>query len=229
MNILAIETSGKAASVALLSSGNILADFTINNNLTHSQILLNLIDNIFTATGFNKNLLDYIACSNGPGSFTGLRIGAAVAKGLAFGLGIKIIPVKTLDVLAYNIFTQGNNMAVVPIMDARRNQVYTAIYSDNIRQTDYLACDISEIIDETKKMNKPAIFLGDAVAIHKEKILLENNFSAAPLGFNLQKAAAVASVASSLAQYSISPKEFSLFYIRVPQAEREAAEREINN
>jgi tRNA threonylcarbamoyladenosine biosynthesis protein TsaB len=118
--------------------------------------------------------VDYIACASGPGSFTGLRIGAATAKGLAHGLDKKIIPVPTLDALAYNM--AGCGRLIVPIMDARRNQVYTAFYSDvdaGISQekvSDYMAEDIKTVLENAADIDENAIFLGDGVPVFKDII-----------------------------------------------------------
>ncbi|MDR2183659.1 MAG: tRNA (adenosine(37)-N6)-threonylcarbamoyltransferase complex dimerization subunit type 1 TsaB, partial [Clostridiales bacterium] len=125
MNILAIETTGPVSGVAMVCRDRIMAEFSVNSGLTHSETLLPMIDCMLTTAGLCKTDIGAIAVSGGPGSFTGLRIGAACAKGLAFALGLKIVPVSTLDALAYNAITWEG--AIVPIMDARRNQVYSAL------------------------------------------------------------------------------------------------------
>jgi len=126
MKILAIDTTGVAASAAVVREGKLLAEDVLNYKLTHSQTIMPLVDDVLKKTETDLKTIDYIACSEGPGSFTGLRIGAATAKGLALGLGKKIVTVPTLDVLAYNIF--GTENIICPIMDARRSQVYSAFY-----------------------------------------------------------------------------------------------------
>ena len=127
MNILAIDTTGLVASVALVNEDKTIGEFTTNYKKTHSQTIMPMIEILVKMLEVDLDTVDYIACACGPGSFTGLRIGAATAKGLAHGLGKQIIAVPTLDALAYNMM-ESNNL-IVPIMDARRNQVYSALYS----------------------------------------------------------------------------------------------------
>ncbi|MCL2397662.1 MAG: tRNA (adenosine(37)-N6)-threonylcarbamoyltransferase complex dimerization subunit type 1 TsaB [Defluviitaleaceae bacterium] len=222
MNILAIETTGHAASVAIVCPDRIIAEHSISNQLTHSQVLLPMIDNMLTTAGFDKRDINLVACSSGPGSFTGLRIGAAAAKGLAFGLGIKIVPVATLDALAYNVSYRAG--AIVPIMDARRDQVYTAVYAchnGKIQQkTDYLACDMDYILAEAAKTGENVMFLGDGVAVHHQKIAA-HGFCTAPATHMLQRAASVGAIALKNTHHAVAPRDFAPFYIRLSQAERE--------
>ena len=126
MIILALETSALVASVAVIEDNKLLGEFSINNKLTHSQTIMPMVDDVIKMIDIEIESIDYIACAEGPGSFTGLRIGSATAKGLALGLNKPIVPVSTLDALAYNIYD--TNKLICPIMDARRNQVYTAVY-----------------------------------------------------------------------------------------------------
>ena len=127
MKILAIDTTSLVASVALVNDNKTIAEFTTNYKKTHSQTIMPMIDYLKNMVELELDTVDYIACSSGPGSFTGLRIGAATAKGLSLALNKKIVPVPTLDAIAYNVFMNEN--LIVPIMDARRNQVYTALYT----------------------------------------------------------------------------------------------------
>jgi len=223
MNILAIETTGAISSVALMRPGKVIAEFSVNSGLTHSETLLPLIDQMLIATNFYKTDIDAIAASSGPGSFTGLRIGASVAKGLAFALGLKIVPVSTLDALAYNVIMWDG--VVVPIMDARRNQVYTALYDciggKITRISEYLACNFDDIATMVRNSGKRAVFLGDGVAVHRDKII-EGGFSIAPDAFLLQRASSVGAIALDIADSTmISANQFEPFYIRPSQAERE--------
>lgn len=222
MNILAIESTGPVAGAAIVNPDRIIAEFSINNKLTHSQVLLPLINNMLTAAEFDKNRIDLIACSSGPGSFTGLRIGAAVAKGLAFGLGKKIVPVATLDVLAYNNL---DGKIAVPIMDARRGQVYTALYycfdGKIDRQTEYMACDFDEILSIANGYADGKVtFLGDGVAVFREKILAAG-LDIAPAQNMFQKASNVGAIALDIAHTAVDAADFAPFYIRSSQAERE--------
>ena len=124
MRILAVDTTGKTASAAIWENNTILAEYTINDKMTHSQTIMPMIEQI--CSRFDFSTIDYIACACGPGSFTGLRIGAATTKGLALGRNLPLVAVPTLDALAYNVFD--TNAVICPIMDARRQQVYTAFY-----------------------------------------------------------------------------------------------------
>ena len=223
MNILAIETTGPVSSVTLVCPGKVIAEFSINSGLTHSQTLMPMLDYMLTAAGFNKAHIGAIAVSSGPGSFTGLRIGAAAAKGLAFALGLKIVPVSTLDALAYNVITWEG--VIVPIMDARRSQVYTAVYDcaggKITRISDYLACDFNEVADMALKTGKKVMLLGDGVAVEREKIT-SSGFAIAPDAFLLQRAASVGAIALKVADHAaIDANQFEPFYIRPSQAERE--------
>jgi len=224
MTILAIDSTGKTAGIALARKNHILAELTVNNILTHSQTLMPMIDNILNMANINKHEITHIACSAGPGSFTGLRIGAAAAKGLAFALGTKIVPVSTLDALAYNISHE--NITVIPIMDARREQVYTAAYTcENgkiTRTTDYTVCSIEEVL--RMAAGKKAVFLGDGTPVHYDKIEKYTEFSIAPIHNILQRAASVGVIALENINNAVCPRDFAPFYIRPSQAEREKGE-----
>ncbi len=229
LKILAIDSSGTAVSAAIADDDKIIAEYSLNFKMTHSQTLMPSIDEIVGATAFDIKELDYIACTSGPGSFTGLRIGAAAAKGLAHGLGTEIIGVPTLEALAYNMFE--TDKVICPIMDARRSQVYNAfyefengclkeIYSQEARSVD-------DVIEKASKFERKVIFLGDAVPVYKEKILSLNNAVLAPQHCNIQRAATVAALAFVYAKEGKAVKysEFAPFYLRKSQAERELEEK----
>lgn len=230
MKILALDTTGLVASVALVDENKTIAEFTTNYKKTHSQTIMPMIEELAKMVDLDLNDLDYIACSSGPGSFTGLRIGAATAKGLAHGLDKKIIPVPTLDGLAYNL--SECSKLVVPIMDARRNQVYSAIYS-NIngleRISDYMACDIKELLDMVIEIDENAVFLGDGVPVFKYKIAEFNTgFKFASQSANMQRASCVGTLAMERINEAISPNDFEILYLRKSQAERELEEKNAN-
>lgn len=126
MRILALDSSGLVASVAVVEEEQTIAEYTVNYKKTHSQTLLPMLDEIVKMTEMNLGEIDAIAVAGGPGSFTGLRIGSATAKGLGLALKKPLIHIPTVDGLAYNLY--GNEGVICPIMDARRNQVYTGIY-----------------------------------------------------------------------------------------------------
>lgn len=230
MKILAIDTSGLVASCAITENGKCLAEYTLNYKMTHSQTIMPMVDEIVKMTELDLKTLDYIACSEGPGSFTGLRIGAATAKGLAHGLNIDIIPVPTLSALAYNIFN--TDKFICPIMDARRNQVYTGIFKWKNGMLETVSPEYARSIDEIIEMvalsGQETIFLGDGVPVYKEKLMENSRFILAPANCNLQRAASVAALAEVLVQKgrAVKGSEFAPVYLRKPQAERELEERE---
>lgn len=129
MKLIALDSSGLVASVALWENDSLIAEYTVNYKKTHSQTLLPMLDELKKMTELDLNTLDGIAVAAGPGSFTGLRIGSATAKGLGLALNIPIVPVPTVDALAYQFYGAAPGDYICPVMDARREQVYTGIYS----------------------------------------------------------------------------------------------------
>lgn len=229
MKLLAIDTSGQPACAALLEDDTLIAEYTINFKMTHSQTIMPMIDSMKNMIAFDMHTLDYIACASGPGSFTGLRIGAATAKGLALGLKIPIVPVPTLDALAYNVYD--TNKIICPIMDARRQQVYTAFYeweqANFKRITEYMAISIEEVLSIAERFGKEVIFLGDGVTVHKQKMMQNTHFMFAPVHCTMQRAASVAVLAKKMAQEGkfVKGNEFVPSYLRKSQAEREREEK----
>ncbi len=229
MKILAIDTTGQTASAAIVEEDKLIAEFTLNYKLTHSQTIMPMIAEICEKSETKADEADYIACASGPGSFTGLRIGAATAKGLALALGKELVPVPTLDALAYNVFE--TDKIICPIMDARRSQVYTAFYRwDNgklSRLTEMMAISIDEVIQLARDFKQKVIFLGDGVPVHQKKLSLFPDFIFAPAHCSLQRAASVASLAIDLIKegMAVEGNTFELIYLRKSQAEREREER----
>ena len=228
MKILAIDTTGQVASIAIVNEEKIIGEYTINYKLTHSQTIMPMIDELIKIINEDIQTIDYIACSQGPGSFTGLRIGIATAKGLALGLNKKIVPVPTLDALAYNIFE--TDKIICPIMDARKSEVYTSLYKWEYNKlqniTGHIVVNIEEIIEKANKFDKKVIFLGDAVQIYKEKIIYNKNFILAPSFCNMQRASTVGCLAIDIVNnVSLNEKSLEPIYIRKPQAEKEYLEK----
>ncbi|MFP4698336.1 MAG: tRNA (adenosine(37)-N6)-threonylcarbamoyltransferase complex dimerization subunit type 1 TsaB [Eubacteriales bacterium] len=227
MKILAIDSSGIVASVAVVTDNELVSEYTINYKKTHSQTLMPMIEEMNKSIELDLKTIDSIAVAAGPGSFTGLRIGAATAKGLALALNKSIISVPTLDGLAYNIYNKES--LICPIMDARRDQVYTSIYKikENklIKLTDYMATDIKEILTKLKEYNKSVIFNGDGVSSFKEIIIRSElkEYSFAPVHLMKQHASSVGALAIEYAKQGkiVSANEFVPFYLRKSQAERE--------
>ncbi len=231
MRILAIEASSLVASVAILTDDIITAEYTVNHKVTHSQTLLPMIDEVCRMTETEPESFDAIAVSGGPGSFTGLRIGSATAKGLGQALGVPLIHVPTLDAMAYNMY--GTDMLICPVMDARRSQVYTGIYSFESgalkihRQSSAMA--IEELMEELDGICHRTVFIGDGIQVFREFIderaRFEHEF--APAGINRQRASSVALLGAEYfaAGKTVSAAEHLPDYLRVSQAERERAER----
>ena len=126
MKILGLDSSGIVASVAIVEEDNLIAEYTVNYKKTHSQTLLPMLDELAKMTELDMDTIDAIAVAAGPGSFTGLRIGSATAKGLGLALKKPLVEIPTVDALAYNLYDA--KALICPIMDARRSQVYTGIY-----------------------------------------------------------------------------------------------------
>lgn len=231
MTILALESSGLVASVALLSDDKLVGEYTTNLKKTHSQTLLQMLDQCLGMTGVNLSDVDAIAVSGGPGSFTGLRIGSATAKGLGLALDIPIISVPTTEGIAWNLF--GTDKVICPLMDARRHQTYTGIYA---YEGDRLIClsgqkavPADEILDELNELGREVIFLGDGVPVFRkdieEKVKVPYQF--APGHMSEQRAGALAWAASWYYKDGImeTASEHTPDYLRKSQAERERAEK----
>lgn len=232
MRILGIESSSLVASAAIYEDGITMAEYTVDFKMTHSQTLLPMIDEMVKFVGIDLNTIDAIAVSGGPGSFTGLRIGSATAKGLGLALNKPLIHVPTLDATAYNLF--GASGLICPIMDARRNQVYTGVYCytdhrlDTVWEQDTMS--IEALAEGLNCLDHEVIFLGDGVAVYREKLeaLLTIPFSFAPAHVNRQRAAAVGALAEVYYKEGKiqTAEEHEPEYLRKSQAERERAERE---
>lgn len=229
MKILAIEASGSAASVALTEDNVLRAEFTLNYKMTHSQTLMPLIDMVKKYLNLDLNTIDFVACSKGPGSFTGLRIGAATAKGIAMGINKPIVPVSTLAAMAYNVYM--TDTLICPIMDARRRQVYTGLYSWENGRIVCLKEDSIEIIDDVinkvVSYDKKVVFVGDGILLYSGILQNNKNFIIAPASCNMQRAGSVASLAEEFAiegKY-IEGSKFVPVYLRKSQAERELEEK----
>lgn len=234
MRILAIDSSGLVATVAVLENDVLLAEYTTNYKITHSQTLLPMLDAIKNMIDLDLNTLDAIAVVKGPGSFTGLRIGSATAKGLAFALDKPIVEVSTLQGLAYNLCT--SSKLICPIMDARRSQVYTGVYAFDTGEIgdirivmDQAAISISELMEKLDQIGQPVIFLGDGVPVFRSYIEehLHVDFSFAPPHMNRQRAGAVAALGAKMFEKGIcvNARDHEPEYLRLSQAERERMEQ----
>ncbi len=227
MKILGLDSSGLVASVAVAEEGNLLAEYTVNYKKTHSQTLLPMLDDIVKMIELDLHTVDAIAIAMGPGSFTGLRIGSATAKGLGFALGKPLVEIPTVDGLAYNLW--GSRDLVCPLMDARRNQTYTGLYEfvDGKMQVirEQCAVGIDEIITNINQLGRSVVFLGDGVPIFADYIQQNCKvpFCFAPAHMNKQRGAAVAALAflyvkEGKVQTAAGHRPD---YLRLSQAERE--------
>ena len=224
MKILAIDTSALTATAAILADGKLLCEISTTTALNHSVTVMPMIDELLRKVNMDISEIDLFACSEGPGSFTGLRIGIGTVKGLAYGLGKKVVGVSTLEALAHNIsFTDA---FIAPIMDARRSQVYNALYKyDGEKLVEIVpprALSVEELCEE---ISQKTIFVGDGVLAYKEKLietLGDKAIFASPQNV-LQRAGSVAYAA--LSKTPVEAEELTAVYLRKPQAEREREER----
>lgn len=247
MRVLAIDSSGLTASVAIVEEEVTIAEYTVNYKKTHSQTLLPMIDEMVKMTETDLDTIDAIAVAGGPGSFTGLRIGSATAKGLGLALDKPLIHIPTVDGLAYNVY--GCEDLICPIMDARRNQVYTGMYTFSwkagekenqcLREPVFqvlkmqMAISVEELIRRLNNYGRRVVFVGDGVPVYKNVLAegLKVPYTFAPAYMNRQRAAVVGTL--GIKYYKAGKIETAMEhqpeYLRVSQAERERAEREKNS
>ena len=232
MKILGLDSSGIVASVAIVEDDVLIAEYTVNYKKTHSQTLLPMLDEIAKMTELDLNSIDAIAVAAGPGSFTGLRIGSATAKGLGLALKKPLIAIPTVEGLAYNLYDISG--LICPIMDARRKQVYTGIYRFTDHQLkvveDQMAVPMETVIEKLNQYGEAVTFLGDGVPVFHEFIAEKMTvpYSFAPAHVNKQRAAAVAALGEIYYRQgkTETAMEHVPDYLRVSQAERERAARE---
>lgn len=230
MKILGLDSSGLVASVAIVEDENLRGEYTVNYKKTHSQTLLPMLDEVARMIDLDLATIDAVAVAGGPGSFTGLRIGSATAKGLGLALDKPIVNVPTVDALAYNLV--GHRDMVCPLMDARRNQTYTGLYRFTANEMEVLreqcAVGIDEIVADINSRGEAVVFLGDGVPVFKEYIgdHLSVPYSFAPAHLNKQRAGAVASLGMKYfaAGRSETAEAHAPEYLRLSQAERERNE-----
>lgn len=225
MKILAVDTSAKAASTAIVENGKIIAESFINTQLTHSQTMLPMIENMLKSCNISLDEIDGCAVSVGPGSFTGLRIGISLVKGLAFATQKKCAPVSTLEALCYNVSTVGRICAV---MDARCSQVYTATFDfdgeKHTRITEDEAISIAQLEESVKNCKNPVIFVGDGAEMCYNKLKETcGNIILSAENVRFQRASSVATVAQKMFEENntLSAEELTPSYLRLPQAQRE--------
>ncbi len=226
MNILAIEASAKVAGAAVMENGQIIAEQNICSGLTHSQTLMPMVEQVMQACGMQKDAVDVIAFTNGPGSFTGLRIGAATAKGLALGWQRPVLPLSTLEVLAFNAVPFPG--LIVPVMDARRHQVYAGVYRavdgqlETVREP--MAIAAAELSAWLAEQGETAMILGDVYTMSESACCVP-----APAHLQQIRAGSACALAQQKLAAGVGPipsDQVVVEYLRRPQAERERMEKE---
>lgn len=229
MKILSVDTSAVCASVAVTEDEKIISLCSVNAGLTHSRTLLPMIDSALKNSETSLSDIDFFACSAGPGSFTGIRIGVAAIKGLSDGTGKKCISVSTLESLAYNLI--GQDVIACSVMDARCNQVYCAVFDVCGKKISRLSDDKALTIDELSKKleqySKKIVFAGDGAELCESRI----GYEAAPPLLRFQNAASVGICAfkNFSEEKLLCASALSPVYLRLPQAERELKAKKLNN
>ena len=216
--------------MAVTDGDKLLALYNIDNGLTQSELLLPMAENMLKNLKLTFDDVGLLACAVGPGSFTGVRIGVALVKGIAFGKNIPCVAVSTLDELAENL--AGLDGIIVPVMDARRQQVYTATYRGKGGTLDKLTPDraiaISELADELKEYSEPIYLVGDGYDVARRGLIAAGvDVKETPKLLITENAYSVALVANRKYEEgkTVSDLEIAPTYLRMPQAERERLER----
>ncbi len=228
MKILAFETSAKAVSVALLADGKLLAESYQNTGLTHSQTLMVMAQDLLKQCGLAPADVEAVAVANGPGSFTGVRIGVAAAKGFAWGGELPLVGVSTLEAMAEHLAAYEG--IVCPVMDARRAQVYNALFRAEkgvlTRMTEDRAISLEELGAELAALSGPVFLVGDGSLLTYKTLSLDK-LVLPPEERMHQRAVGVAKVAARLLAEggAFSGAELTPNYLRLSQAEREKLER----
>ena len=201
MKILAVDSAANVASAAIAEDNKLICEYTLNHKKTHSEKLMPMIEELFQSAQLSPADIDLFAVANGPGSFTGLRIGVATVKGLAHAVQKPVAGVSTLLAMAYNM--PFCSYVLSPIMDARREQVYNGVYCWENGQfekelTPPRAVSIAECTAEFQNSGRQVVFLGDGVPVYQEFIRKQLGSRAifAPQNCNLQRAASVALAAA---------------------------------
>ena len=227
MIILAFDSTAKAASVAVCDGERLLGLYNIDNGLTHSELLLPMAENLLASLKLSFGDVELLAASVGPGSFTGVRIGVSLIKGIAFGRNIPCVSVSTLEALAEN--ASGLSGLIVPVMDARRAQVYTATFRDGERLCEDRATSISELCAELSSVTDSDIYLtGDGYqSVYPALVKAGARVKPTPPLLIPESAYSVAKVAyrKHLGGESVTDLDIAPTYLRMPQAERERLER----
>lgn len=227
MLVLAIDTATKIGSVALYDDKiGVIGEINLYVKVNHLNVIMDAVDSLFKLSGLNIKDVDRIAVTIGPGSFTGIRIGTAIAKGLAYSLKKPIVGVNELDVLAH--MGENREDIIVPLIDARKERVYFSKYRyiDNIllREEEYKDGELREILDDLK--GKKVTFIGDGAIVNEKLIneILEKDYTIFSKANSIPRAGVAAQISLRLPEdnlYTLEP-----LYVNKSQAEREKEERE---
>lgn len=225
MRILAVESSATPASAALWEDGRLLGESFLNTGLTHSQTLLPMVQQLLNVQGFTCNDIDLYAVTNGPGSFTGVRIGVSCVKGLAFPKNTPCVGVSTLEAIAAGgLALEGAILCAA--MDARRAQVYNALFEvkngELVRLTEDRAISIADLTAECTPYGDRVVLFGDGTVLCYQS-MQSIGARLAPENIRYQRASSVALLAEKKSQTNglLSPAELMPMYLRPSQAERE--------
>ena len=223
MKILAIDSTANTSTVALLENETLLGIYTANTKNTHSEVLLPMVKHLMSTLNITNSQIDAYAVSNGPGSFTGVRIGVATVKGLAFGTDKKCVEVSTIEALAENL--EGFEGIICPIMNARRGQVYTGAFLNGKRIINDTCMMLDDLIPMLETYNENIYFVGDGYSLIQNKNV--KNLKSTPEILRYQNAYSVGKVAYKKFQNNdtVTDRELSVEYLRKPQAEREREEK----
>ena len=223
MKILSVDSSSVSASVAITENGVTLAENFINNGLTHSQTLMPMVEKTLNDANLSAKDIELFAITNGPGSFTGVRIGIASIKGMADALNKKCVAISTLEAIAEPL--KNEDCIACAVMDARCNQVYTAMFESGKRLCEDKAVLIDELGVELKNYNKKVVFIGDGSVLCYEKLKdVVTDISVAYEDIRFVHASSIGRIAEENLKNGETPIDSANlvpFYLRLPQAERE--------
>ncbi len=223
MKILALDTTANTSSVAVLENESLLGIYTVNTKNTHSETLLPMVKHLLETLRLTNDDIDAYAVSNGPGSFTGVRIGVSTIKGLAFGRNKPCVEVSTIEALAKNL--DGFDGVICPIMNARRGQVYTGAFLNDNRIIDDCCMMLNDLIPMLEGYNQKIYFTGDGYSLILDKEIKNKMPTPEPLRY--QSAYSVGKIAYRKLQSNEATTDGGLRveYLRKPQAEREREEK----
>lgn len=229
MKILAIDTSTTHSSCSVMKDNYVLGDFSINQSMSHNEILLDMVDEMLEKLNIDINDIDLFVAVTGPGSFTGIRIGVTTIKALAMATNKPLVAVNTLEVLSLGIFSKGKRVSLI---DARGERVYYGIYEgfENVELEKPSLCNIDELLERLKELGDEFIFVGDCAELYKDRILNCKNFKIAPASLNSCVSRSALVLGKNKFEngilsdcYTLSPE-----YVRPSQAQRDLELREKN-